>query len=121
MKYDHVISGLMAKRDELSKQLLYLRTELSKAEQSVVNVDATIKLYDPEFIPESDYNRRPSKINRYFRQGEASMLVLDFFRDNPGTQATTAIVNHLAACKGIVGRSYPKSNSTPFILAATRS
>ena len=73
----NVLSGLKKKRDELSKQLLNHRTEMHKTIAALDSIDSTIRLYDPTFKPESDYNRQPGKINRWFRKGEKPALILD--------------------------------------------
>ena len=66
----NVLSGLKTKRDELSKQLLNHRTEMHKTIAALDSLDSTIRLYDPNFKSESDYNRAQGKGNRWFRKGE---------------------------------------------------
>ena len=60
----NVLSGLKKKRTELSKQLLNHRTEMHRTIAALDSLDSTIRLYDPKYKPESDYNRAQGKINR---------------------------------------------------------
>ena len=98
----NVVSGLKKKRDELSKQLLNHRTEMHKTIAALDSLDSTIRLYDPTFKPESDYNRQPGKINRWFRKGEKPALILDYFRESANdVLPTTEIINYLSDIKGL--------------------
>ena len=98
---DHVISGLMKKREELVTSLEYHGGEVLKFGAAIASVDATIRLYDPEFMPESGPLRSAGRSNRHFKTGEAPVLILDYMRDHKGPQPTTEIVRHIAAIKGV--------------------
>ena len=98
----NVLSGLKKKRDELSKQLLNHRTEMHKTIAALDSIDSTIRLYDPDYKPESDYNRAQGKANRWFRKNEKPALILDYFRESDNAVLpSTEIINYLADIKGI--------------------
>ena len=117
----NVVSGLKKKRDELSKQLLHHRTEMHKAIAAIDSLDSTIRLYDPKFIPDTVFNRAQGKQNRYFKKGEQPELILDYFRENGGTRATTEIADYLASLKGINRDMVEKEHYNSFYNSALKT
>lgn len=52
-------------------------------------------------MPESGSLRSTGRSNKYFKTGEAPVLILDYMRDHKGPQPTIKIVRHIAAIKGV--------------------
>jgi len=101
MAESHVISALKAKRGEIAGQVLKYQEELNRLCRELVHLDATIKLFDPEFDlstirPKRAYERDPA-----FNHGEISRLTLEAFRELGGKATTRQIVDAIHKAKGI--------------------
>ena len=103
MENEHVLSGLLRKREELTRELDRHNAEALKCDASIAALEATIRLYNPDYVPSVNVNRRVARSNRYFQTGEAPGLILDYMREHSakGPVANTAIIKHIAALKGV--------------------
>lgn len=68
----NVVSGLKKKRDELSKQLHHLRTEMHKTIAAIDSVDCTIRA----FVPDTEFNRNVEKLVSHSAQTGEERLSL---------------------------------------------
>ena len=124
MKNDHVISGLMEKHKELNKQLDHHNGQVLKYGAAIASVEATIRLYNPEFITNIHTvvrRSRDSRGNRYFKAGEATALILDYLRENKGPQPTTAIVRDIGSLKGVSRETLEEAQWRSFYSSLSKS
>lgn len=80
MAESHVISALVDKRSELAGLIRHYQEEINRLTGDLQHVDATIKLFKPDFdlrtIPAKAHRER----NQYFKPGELGRLILDILR-----------------------------------------
>lgn len=101
MAESHVITGLVAKRAEMTGQLEHYRKEMLRLESGLAHLDATIKLFSPDFnlrgVRTKEYRRR----NHFFQPGECQRMVLEIIRDLADTFSSRQIAEQLVARKGL--------------------
>lgn len=101
MAESHVITGLVAKRAEMMGQIDHFRQELDCLAAGIAHLDATIKLFSPDFnlrtVRTKEYRRR----NHFFQPGECQRMVLEIIRDLPGTFSSRMIAEQLVVRKGL--------------------
>jgi hypothetical protein len=100
MSESHVVSGLKAKRAEIAGHIRELEKEVKVWRARQAHVDASIKLFDPDFKLETIKPRRKRHPAHYFRHGEQGRLILDTLREHPGITATE-IATRLLTLKSI--------------------
>jgi hypothetical protein len=93
MAESHVVSGLVSKRSELAGLVQHYQAEISRITGDLNHIDATIKLFAPEFdlrtLRAKEYRER----NQYFKPGECSRMTLDILRENDGALTSRQIVD----------------------------
>jgi len=75
-----VVSGLVSKRAEVAGQIASFKTEITKLQSALTHLDASIKLFAPEFDLRTVKAKRTNKRNQYFTKREAQRMVLDVMR-----------------------------------------
>ncbi|MBL8564981.1 MAG: hypothetical protein JNM89_04625 [Hyphomicrobiaceae bacterium] len=95
----YAVSALRHKRASIASEIIQVERKLQFLKSSLVHVDATLKLLDPDTDPEAIPNKRPPQRIRLFRQGELSRLVFDALRRGPetGSKLQDIVSNALAA------------------------
>ena len=77
----HVMHALTAKRGELVGQMEDRRRELKQLGEELAHLEATMRLFDPQWVVERGPVRRRAKRRQVFRGGECQRLVLEALRD----------------------------------------
>ena len=98
MAESHVVSGLVAKRSELSGLLAQHQEVIRHLSASITNLDGTIKLFDPDYDLRTIKAKAPRPGNSWFEHGETGRLILDVFRVADG-QLTTRQISELLLAK----------------------
>lgn len=80
MAETHVVSGLAAKRSELTGQIEHYHTLISRLAADVAHIDAAIKLFAPDFDLRSVRSKAYRVRSSIFRYGDALVQVLDVMR-----------------------------------------
>ena len=80
MAESHVVSGLITKRSEFAGLLDHHQKEIERITADLRHLDATIKIFSPEFDLRSVRPTRHLKRNNHFRHGEIPCMVLDAMR-----------------------------------------
>ena len=80
MAESHVISGLVAKRADLSGLVAHHRQEVARLQADLQHLDATIKLFEPDFNLKSIKSKQVQQRSQYFERGEGQRLVLEALR-----------------------------------------
>jgi hypothetical protein len=96
----YALSALRNKRASIASEIVQLERQLRHLKESLVHVDATLLLLDPEANPEAIPNKRHVKRIKLFRQGELGRMILDVLRDAPGELATAEIVTAILVAGG---------------------
>jgi hypothetical protein len=103
MAETHVISALTAKRAELAGLVTHHRKEMVRLSEEVKMLDATIKLFEPDYRIRSIKPKRYQKKNEFFKNGEARRTILDVLRDADKPISTNDIARSVMSLKGING------------------
>jgi hypothetical protein len=77
----HVIGALRNKRAELAGTLRQLEQQLARERTSLVHLDATMRLFDPNIRPKDIHPRRRRTHNAWFRHGACLRLIYDELRE----------------------------------------
>lgn len=122
MAESHVVSGLVAKRSELSGLLAQHQQAIQQLSASITNLDGAIKLFDPDFDLRTIKAKAPRQVNSWFEHGEAGRLVLDTLRASTAPLSTRQIGEAMIATIGadVSGAQEWDSVLKPVLSAAKR-
>lgn len=104
MVKSHVVSGLIAKRSELAGKIEFTQTELRKLIIDLDNLDATIRLFDPE-IDLVEIKPKPLPARNTAFRGEVARIVLGCLR-----KSDKPLPLHEITLQVMVGRSLNASD-----------
>jgi hypothetical protein len=86
----YALAALKSKRASLASDIVETERKLRHLRDSLVHVDATLRLLDPEIDPDEIPTKRPTRRVKLFRQGELGRLILEAFRVANGELISTA-------------------------------
>ena len=101
MAEPHVICGLRDKRAELAGMVNRLEQQLVQHRASLMHLDATMRLFDPDLRPEEIRPRQLRAHNDWFRPGECLRLIYDVLRDAAQPMTTRNLSGRIMVAKGI--------------------
>lgn len=101
MSESHVLSGLVAKRSELSGLIHHYQSEIDRISSDLRHIDASIKILSPEFDLRTVRPKEHRKRNTYFKNGECQRLVLDILREGAAAMTSREISESIAKIKRI--------------------
>jgi hypothetical protein len=96
----HVVNALTTKRGELVGQIEDRRRELKQLGEELAHLEATMRLFDPQWVLDRAAVRRRSR-RQFFRSGECQRLVLDALREAEAAIPEEALVAGLLRAKGL--------------------
>lgn len=105
MAETHIISALTAKRAELAGLVAHHRKEVSRISEEIRMLDASIKLFSPDYRIRSIKPKRYQKKNEFFKNGEARRTILDVLREADKPITTNDIARSVMSSKGIGSES----------------
>lgn len=76
----YLISGLTAKRAEVSGIIADLEKRIAQHRADLVHIDAVLRLCAPDVVPEEIAPKAVRKRNDWFKPGELARMVLDVLR-----------------------------------------
>ncbi|MDQ2106437.1 hypothetical protein [Azospirillum isscasi] len=97
----YLISGLTAKRAEVSGVIADLEKRIAQHRADLVHIDAVLRLYAPEVEPESIAPKAVRKRNDWFKPGELARIVLDVLRVAPAPLQVREIAVKVMEARGI--------------------
>ncbi len=97
----HVMDALSEKRSELSGIVSRLEQQLAQHRDSLTHLDATMRLFDPDMLPQDTNPASQRDRVSWFRPGECRRLIYDLLRDAPQPLATRVLAERVMAAKGI--------------------
>lgn len=102
MAESHVVSGLVAKRSELSGIILNHQTVIKQLTADIVNIDGAIKLFEPDYDLRTIKAKAPRQANPWFEHGEVGRMVLDALRGSTAPLSTRQIGEAMLVVKGVI-------------------
>jgi hypothetical protein len=96
----YALSALKRKRATIASEIAQLERQLRHLKESLLHVDATLKLLDPDADPEAIPTKRPVKRIKLLRQGELGRMILGALRSAAGELPTAAIVDAVLEAGG---------------------
>jgi hypothetical protein len=100
MTQSHVVSGLVAKRAELTGKIENLQNELRQLVIALDHVEATLRVFDPDIDFESITPRRVPTAHHALR-GEVSRIVLETLRTANRPISTTSLTDEVMRQRGL--------------------
>jgi hypothetical protein len=100
MAESHVVSGLVAKRSELSGQLAHHQEAIRQLATSICNIDGAIKLFEPDYDLRTIKAKASRQVNPWFEHGEANRMLMDILRASSTPLSTRQIGEAMIAHKG---------------------
>jgi len=100
MAETHVISALTSKRAEVSGEIKHYEKLLKQSKLNLASIDQTIHLFDANYDLRTIKAKKVSK-ERYFKTGEAKILILDILRTVAEPLSTSDVSRKIAFDKGI--------------------
>ena len=97
MKDEHVISGLIRKRAELSGELITAEKRITQLRSDLESLDATIRIFDPEAMPTSIKPKLQRNQLTTLPHGQASRIMMDILRTATEPLTAREIAERLAA------------------------
>lgn len=108
MAESHVVSGLVAKRSELAGLVTDYQNKIDRLRVELEHIDATIKVFDPQYDLRTLPVKAVRKRNKYFRHGERQRLVLDVMREAGEAMTSRQVARALLQRKEV--------EATPFLV-----
>jgi hypothetical protein len=93
----YALAALRERRAELAGEIKTLESRLRHIRDSLVHVDATLRLFDPDGNPNSIRPKRPYKRVKLFGQGKLNRLILDALRKSTQPLRTQEVIDAIAA------------------------
>jgi hypothetical protein len=102
MAQSPVIYALVAKRGEVGGTIAELEERTRQARADLAHIDATLRLFDPDAIPQQIRDKRPARgRSGLFANGEISRRVRTALRDASKPISAEALVRQTIADKGL--------------------
>lgn len=101
MVESHVVSGLVAKRGELAGEAERHRRELHRLADELVHLEATIRLFAPDYDLGGIRVRRRRHRHQWFKPGECQRLALEVLRDAPGPLSDHGVRGSGSGCQAL--------------------
>jgi len=101
MAEPHVMDALRGKRSELSGIVSRLEQQIVHHRASLVHLDAAMRLFDPDLVPEGSGPQSQRPRSAWFRPGECLRLIHDVLREAPQPMTTRALTEQVMGVKAI--------------------
>ena len=119
MADSHVISALVKKRAELRGDIIHYKQLIATLDKDLQNIDATIKIFEPDYKFGSEKVVNKHTRNRFFNNGEAKVLVLEVLKNSSLPLSTDKISDIIATNRNLAFENkIDKSNFQKSILLA---
>jgi hypothetical protein len=116
----HVMKALTTKRGELVGEIEDRRRQVKQLGEELAHLEATMRLFDPQWALDRMPVRRRGRRRQFFRAGECQRLVLDALREAETAIPEDVLVATLLRAKGLEdqGEALPVIRKT--VLAVLR-
>lgn len=99
----YAVAALRERRAEVAGEITALESRLARLRESLVHIDGTLRLFDPDADPSRIAPKKPYKRVKLFGEGKLNRLVLDALRAGARPMATREIVAAIVAELGYEG------------------
>lgn len=118
MAETHVISALTSKRSEILGEVEHYEALLREHKENLASIDRTIHIFDTSYDLKTIKAKRVSR-DRYFKNGETVVLILDALRKSNIPMKTDEICSAIASRKALVlGSEQEKATFQKAIVAS---
>jgi hypothetical protein len=118
MAETHVISALTSKRSELLGEIKYHESLIKEHKENLATIDRTIHIFDGSYDLRAVKAKRVVK-ERYFKNGEAVVSILDALRILNKPAKTDEIAEIVASKKGLsLNSDYEKATFQKAVVAS---
>lgn len=100
MADEHTLSGLIRKRAEIAGRVEHMQDQLRQLVIDLDNVDATIRLFDPD-IDLAEIKPKPLPPRHHAYRGELSRIILTTLRNAKKPLTTREIAQRVMAERGM--------------------
>ena len=101
MAESHLIGGLVSKHRELAGQIDHHQKQIKNIQKDLAAIAGAIKVIEPEFNLREIKAKAVKPQNRFFKNREASQLLLEAFRNIGGDIKTCDLHANVAQKKGL--------------------
>jgi hypothetical protein len=101
MAESHVVSALVDKRAELAGQIVRVEQQLGQFRADLVHIDATIRLFAPDLVPETIQPKVIRQRDGWFEPREVKRRVLDTLRRSAQPMAAPGLVRAVMSERGL--------------------
>ena len=98
---DYALEALKRKRAEITGEIARCHASLSKLSDDLEHIDATIRLFAPDFVAESILPKVFTPPKSWSKRGEMSRAVLSILRVAKGPQTAREIAAQIVAQRGL--------------------
>lgn len=98
---DYALDALKRKRAEMTGEIALCHARLSKLSDDLEHLDATLRLFAPDFVAESILPKVFTPPKSWSKRGEMSRAVLSILRVAKGPQSTREIAAQIVAQRGL--------------------
>ncbi len=95
-----IVDALRNKRSELVGVMSRLEQQLAQHRGSLTHLDATMRVFDPDMLPQDTNLAQQRERVSWFRPGECRRLIYDVLRDAPQPLATRELAERVMAASG---------------------
>jgi hypothetical protein len=101
MTESHVISALVNKKAELLGLIEYHQKEIKKLTEVMTHLNASIKVFDPNYNLSSIQSRQFRTKNQIFAHGELSVLIFEVLREAESPLTSAQVADAIKSKKNI--------------------
>ena len=118
MAETHVISALVLKRSELLGEIKHYESLVKEHKENLSTIDKTIHLFDSSYDLRTIKSKKVIR-DRYFKNGEAVVLLLDALRELKRAAKTDELTEIIATVKKLpLGSDYERATFQKAIVAS---
>jgi hypothetical protein len=98
---DYALDALKRKRAEITGEIARCHASLAKLSDDLEHLDATLRLFAPDFVAESILPKVFTPPKSWSKRGEMSRAVLSILRVAKGPQTAREIASQIVAQRGL--------------------
>ena len=93
----YALAALRERRAAIAGEITQTEARLRHLRESVVHIDATLRMFDPDADPSKIKGKKPYKRVKLFGAGKLNRLIMDALRNGSGPMTLAEIVEAICA------------------------